>query len=338
MYSRRILRVLAAVVVAVLSILLGEQVLPGRAYYVSGKPEPVEVNDIEVNRCLSDDAATVAMWIRSVDVVSGTATMSVGLCIEPRVLAMLRPVGESARPVFVQRQSRLEVAQPFRHGAITVIVDGTLNLQSEVQIPLVDLIASGSPELHVTTAQFGIWGAPEEYPFDSYTLSGEVVVKLPPGVIDPHSRRREEGYIPVEEEISAAPALRSFSIRDRTLYRGLVDIEIERSHTVKAFVIALLLVPLLLISVMAMVVTRARRVDGPALLVGTGAILLGILPIRTVLVPSSLASLTTVDYVLAWEVGILAAVMVWLGTSQQAARRGGDSRPRVHLAPLDGPG
>lgn len=82
------------------------------------------------------------------------------------------------------------------------------------------------------------------------------------------------------------------------------------------FSFSLALVPLLLVGVLFLVVRKSRQASGLDFMIGSAAILLAVLPIRAVLVPSGLSTLTLIDYLLGWEVGILALVTVWAGTSR----------------------
>ena len=103
-----------------------------------------------------------------------------------------------------------------------------------------------------------------------------------------------------------------------------------RPTSTRWLVVLLVAIPLLLIILLALGLreTHARSVDG---LVGVAAIMLAILPIRVVLVPSDITSLTLVDFWLATEMVALAAVAVlwWFVWARQSARgRASRSRSR----------
>ncbi len=75
--------------------------------------------------------------------------------------------------------------------------------------------------------------------------------------------------------------------------------------------LSLIGIPLLLIALLATRLAEGtqRSIDG---LVGVIAIMLAILPIRAVLVPGEITSLTLVDFALACEMGLLAfGTMLW---------------------------
>jgi hypothetical protein len=107
-----------------------------------------------------------------------------------------------------------------------------------------------------------------------------------------------------------------------------VVVQAARPTTTRLFVLSLALIPLLLI---ALLILRwlsegsARSTDG---LVGVAAIMLAILPIRLVLVPSEITSLTLVDFILGAEMALLAAVTVILWLVWPAIRRPPASRSR----------
>jgi hypothetical protein len=76
--------------------------------------------------------------------------------------------------------------------------------------------------------------------------------------------------------------------------------------------------PLVLEALLVIVLFKRREEEGrrlgPEVLAGVAAVLLAILPIRQVLVPSSISVLTFVDYMLGLEMALLAAiacVVVW---------------------------
>jgi hypothetical protein len=89
-----------------------------------------------------------------------------------------------------------------------------------------------------------------------------------------------------------------------------VAIAAHRPATTRLFVLALVAIPLLLIVLLSLRLSDGtpRSIDG---LVGVTAIMLAILPIRTVLVPGDISSLTLVDFALATEMALLATGTVW---------------------------
>jgi hypothetical protein len=89
-----------------------------------------------------------------------------------------------------------------------------------------------------------------------------------------------------------------------------VAIAAHRPATTRLFVLALVAIPLLLIVLLSLRLSDGtpRSIDG---LVGVTAIMLAILPIRTVLVPGDITSLTLVDFALATEMALLATGTVW---------------------------
>ena len=90
-------------------------------------------------------------------------------------------------------------------------------------------------------------------------------------------------------------------------------VKAARPTVTRLFVLCLVLVPAILIGLAAPVLRKkARTVEG---LFGAASIMLAILPIRTVLVPGEIGSLTLVDFVLGTEMALLAAwtaaVFLW---------------------------
>ena len=95
-----------------------------------------------------------------------------------------------------------------------------------------------------------------------------------------------------------------------------LTVHASRPATTKLLVLCLVLVPLLLLALLGIRLAEGapRSIDG---LVGVTAIMLAILPIRSVLVPADISSLTIVDFALASEMTLLAvgtvAWFLWPG-------------------------
>jgi hypothetical protein len=169
------------------------------------------------------------------------------------------------------------------------------------------------------TIQLPVRGQPSQYPFDDYLLwlglSGTVVeggekIQLTPGllakraVITTQNQSRDFLMVP---PVPIDPA-RVKALNDPQEFIGVQELRFERP--IHQEILAVLLI--LLIAVSAIMAVAMRNMTD--LIVGIGSLILGIWGVRSVLVPSSLAVVTSID--LALSVIIL---FVLLGLSVRSA-------------------
>jgi hypothetical protein len=111
-----------------------------------------------------------------------------------------------------------------------------------------------------------------------------------------------------------APDLRDYSLTasGSLALGGELLVGATRQEGVVAFVIALSVVPLLLCLALALALySRQETPTAVEILLGGSAVLFAILPIRVLLVPQDLGSLTLLDRIFGWEVGLLVTLIVW---------------------------
>jgi hypothetical protein len=249
---------------------------------------------VHSSRALADDCPgprgiTVFLVLDKLDVTNGSLAMQVSAC-----------AGSDVTPLLAKDQ------------LASLSIPG---LQSPFSHRLSDLSFDATPLGSVTVPADG---DPARYPLDTYAgnidpaitavslamlssrVSLSVVMRTDPGVSgfewSSASQAATEGA-PTSIYTNPAPV-------------GLIDkpisLEGRRAVTTRLFVLCLVGVPLVLIALMvvALVGTPPRSA---ATLVGVVAIMLAILPIRSVLVPSEISSLTLVDFALALEMAALAA-------------------------------
>lgn len=158
-------------------------------------------------------------------------------------------------------------------------------------------------------------GNPQDYPLDEYSLDLGAVARLDGAVVyHRHGSNGKAFELPLTVSAVAATDMRGLRAEQRGDGHVEIAIRLTRRAPTKAFVISLLLIPLLLTAVLAQT-TKSRKAESTETVVGAAAVLLALLPIRAVLVPSDIAGLTLVDYALAFEMALLAALVVWRETA-----------------------
>jgi len=169
-------------------------------------------------------------------------------------------------------------------------------------------------------------GSPRAYPLDHYgspiniSETGYCAVGPLPTTIVADPGAASLDWVTAQPEYVLTPPADATRTRSRSgkttttfICGGTVDsiaLEAHRPLTTKLFVLCLIGIPLLLLGLLSMRLSEGtpRSIDG---LVGVIAIMLAILPIRTVLVPGDITSLTLVDFALATEMALLATGTVW---------------------------
>ena len=185
--------------------------------------------------------------------------------------------------------------------------------------PSAPMTLTPDQEIFSQTIQLPLRGQPSQYPFDDYLLwlalagtvveNGEKVVLTPEllaqrAVITTQNQLREFLMVP---PVEIDPA-RVTALTDPQEFVGVQQLRFERP--VHQEILAVLLI--LLIAVSAIMAVAMRSMTD--LIVGIGSLILGIWGVRSVLVPSSLAVVTSID--LALSVIIL---FVLLGLSVRSA-------------------
>jgi hypothetical protein len=182
-------------------------------------------------------------------------------------------------------------------------------------------------------------GARERYPFDWYAGGATVGVETAsPGKRVTEGRLETvETYAPQPIELQLvnsqilAPFVLSASADNNataTIAAEKIGLRWQREGVTRLYVLIIALIPLVL-GLLFFVVLFSGRLGhggrtGPDLIAGIATVLLGILPIRLVLVPGEISSLTLLDYWLGLEMALLAALpcyAVWraLGRGRRQA-------------------
>lgn len=331
-YVRWMLRVAAAAVVLLLTGLLGCQAthrangfdVPN-ARRVGGGPRFLD------DGCHGHDAV-IELQLRRLDLRENAITVAPTLCLPAATLldlaAPLHPAdvfGPNV-PVVQQHGGVLEspaVRPRYANAGIRLLVlDGDPGVVHERELPLKLLYRSGFDYLNFVGARIlgvqpfsvTLAGKDEDYPFDEYSTEISVAAYLD-GVVRRSGMKVGDPFeIPARVEPAVGADLRGYRVvAGRGNDPADITIRLSRAPQTQQYVLALLLIPLLLLAVLARA-TRGRR-DGTDTIVGAAAVMLALLPIRAVLVPSDIGSLTLVDWALGVEVALLALLLVWRETA-----------------------
>jgi len=176
--------------------------------------------------------------------------------------------------------------------------------------------------LKIGAMELPLHGSQASYPLDRYRGGGEVEVggqdttEAAEIFYCAHSpdtcpREDEFGKWPVSESFVRGPGIAPYDIR--AVGNGFrFQLFLERPISTQIFVIFVACIPLILGCLLALVLfssqfssTRSIGSDG---VMGVAAVLLAILPIRLVLVPTEVSELTLVDYLLGFEMTVLASL------------------------------
>lgn len=252
-------------------------------------PTPVHSSRVLADDCPDPHGITVFLVLDRLDVTNGSLAMQVSAC-----------AGSDVTPLLV------------RDPLASLSIQG---LQSAFSRRLSDLSFDATP---VGSVIVPVDGDPAMYPLDTYStnidpaitsasiamlrrpVSLSVVMQTDPGVSG------FEWSSASQRAVAGAPTSIYTNPAPVALIEEPISLEGRRAVTTRLFVLCLVGVPLVLIALMvAALATTPPRSAGT--LVGVVAIMLAILPIRSVLVPSEISSLTLVDFALALEMAALAA-------------------------------
>jgi hypothetical protein len=250
------------------------------------------------DRCLdADGPITVVIELHQVDLANQTLTVSFAMCVG----------ANAARNI--QRHAGYGMA-------VNVGVAGPTSSNPQ-------LVRFAESELHnggqlesIGSVTTSLQGYPRAYPLDSYLASLTIGVggfcPLPAVVVagaDPGVNALD--WSTSVEELSGGPVVFAHG---RALPCAATQYDVtlvsHRPAATRLFVLSLVVIPLLLIALLGVRVAdgASQSIDA---LVGVAAIMLAILPIRTVLVPSDIPSLTLVDFALGSEMALLATGAVY---------------------------
>jgi hypothetical protein len=274
----------------------------------SSTPEHVVVSP-SPNRydCDSDHEPVVELWLAQLNVSSDTLRVRPTLCLPGEVLRRLRFHGRVLR----FRRDRGQLNVPARLKVLMTFTGDQLAIRTVKFTALTPQapggLTAGPGPFNLTLGGNG----PQSYPLDDYATAVGVNLHWPVGITitGPNGPHDSPGKIVVY----ASPHLRD----TRTVVASnpsprYVTVEVRRSLSTVVFVFALLTA--LAALTLSLAIARWQSTEGPRgveMLVGVAAILVALLPVRSVLVPADISTLTLVDLLLGTLMTALAVLGVW---------------------------
>jgi hypothetical protein len=290
----------------------------------------------------------VALVINKFEPTAQTAAVDVYIC------AQERPLLELERSTHTDCAGHPESKIQFRYEA--ELANGAHEREAVLSSGLCSLIEGagtgrevgsgcpgpGSCSGEATVARLGefvlpLAGAQQRYPFDWYAgrVTVAVRVEYPAKRVSEGHSESVEAYYPRPFELElinskhVAPFVVNATADKRTtipVTAAQIGLRWQREDVTRLYVVIIALVPLILGLLFLVVLFSShlsgRRAIGTEAIAGIATVLLGILPIRLVLVPAEISSLTLLDYWLGLEIALVAAVpcfAVWraLGTQKR---------------------
>jgi hypothetical protein len=296
-----------------------------------------------VQPCPASAQNVLTLTIHGADVVQDTVELDAALCVGDQTLQHLEFSATGIRS-FAQGITQ-HASQRVQRAAFIVVYEGSLpELTWTRQVSIGEIVkqrlaffSPGRDPIHVGTLALPLLGNAGDYPLDIYSATGTWAVAVPDGM-DVVFGGAHMFDLPITTRIETIPGAADLNWRSNDVSSApfLVNLILEasRSPSNKLFISVLVLLPLLLfLGVLWTLMPRAAhegRADArlPAeLLVGVGAFLLAVLPIRVVLVPSDVSRLTVVDYALGTEMAVMVAATLMLALAVSEASVVGEALP-----------
>jgi hypothetical protein len=298
--------------------------------------------------CPDPSGVELVLAIQGLNTAQATANVDMALCVGDQVLKNLTIEATGARPLanglvpspanakFLLSSFRVSYygSTPQTYMTRSVTIESILQQTDptgEIRVP-VDLGVVSMP----------VFGNVISYPFDSYSAAGAWQVFPPSGTAIINDRGIRFSWTPFLA-VASTPDSGNLAWRAGYAPEGYV-IEASRIPSVKFFVFLIAGLPLLLFAgllalVLPLVNDPERRRFPAELLVGVGAFLLAIIPVRAVLVPAEISQITLVDYILGTEMAVMVAgslIIVLAGLLNpgvKAARIPGEDASRSNSEP-----
>jgi hypothetical protein len=241
--------------------------------------------------------------------MAGTASANLSMCMGGNVASQLRR--QESSPLHVNPTLTINAgAESFSTPLVPIAREQSNNLGTLEPIGAITIPIAGYPRMYPADHYLG--------PID-FTLStnnGEVAVPphLLPIIMSP------EWYVePAAANLTWRIGQAAGEGSAPDVHVNSEELVAQRPIGVELFVWVIIAIPLLLIILLGLVLWHlpSGSIEG---LVGVGAVMLAILPIRLVLIPGEITSLAIVDFALASEMALLAAVtLVWFVRPRKTA-------------------
>jgi hypothetical protein len=269
-------------------------------------------------RCATTEENELVLTIDGADVVRGAVDVDVALCIGDEILRHLRNasgVAPLSAGIPISADKRLARA------TFTVGFQGSFPPFEWAQpVSIRQILARRAPTstdrvpVHLGKLALPMSGNPRDYPLDTYSVAGVWTVKVPDDM-EVVFGGEHQFYLRTSNHVVSSPSNADLVWHSGDVRSVGLAFQAERSRSSQAFIAVLLLLPILLfVGVLLTLAPRSKVTHDPdarlpaELLVGVGAFLIAVLPIRSVLVPADLARLTVVDYALGAEMAVMVAV------------------------------
>jgi hypothetical protein len=283
--------------------------------------------------------AHLLVVVRKFDPRASVLTAALWLCLPLDAAQNLETMARNAPATFRDQNGYTQPLPKYANTPVVVsfvAIDpriGSIVTTSTLTTPIRKLITAGnggprSPTfgfVPLGTLSLPVASAPERYPLDWYAINGQFSIYFPRadvGVPRPPENGRSvpEPLLPADVTVATDPEISPLTLHASTAASsvygngsGLVNLRLVRPLKTWGFVFVVSVIPFIL-SVLLLVVLRSqapttKRWLRPEAFLGIAAVLLAVLPIRLVLVPSDVSSLTFVDYLLGFEMAFLVAVV-----------------------------
>lgn len=276
--------------------------------------------------CPSGTGSTLILTIRNVDVAQDIIEANVSLCVGSQALRHLEFPGGDRFPLAHAIRNHI-LSERVTQATFAVTYEGFLpevSLTREVRIGSIlrssDPLSGGMAPVNVGVWTMPLLGDSSDYPLDTYTTSGLWTIEVPSGtqILFPDSVR--DSYI-VTPQISVNPGTADLEWHWGSPPNSGWALVASRAFPNEVFIFVLLLLPILLfLGVLLILISRKTnsgleggRLPGE-LVIGVGAFLVALLPVRAVLVPPNVPQFTFVDYVLGTEMAVIVAATLILAT------------------------
>ena len=290
---------------------------PFQTLTYSGLQSAGNLQVAEQDGCSGLSGVELELTIQSLSTAQAAAEVDMALCVGDQVLRNLSVNGTGVRPLanglapsaanagFLRSSFRVSyygtTPQTYMTRSVTVgSILGQTDPTGEIRNPV---------DLGVVTVP--LYGNVINYPFDSYSAAGAWQVFPPAGTAISNEQGIQFSWTP-SVVVAATPDSDNLAWRASSPQAANYAIEASRISFVKCFVCLIAGLPLLLfVGLLALVWPLAnnpeRRRFPAELLVGVGAFLLAIIPVRTVLVPAEISQITMTDYLLGAEMAVMVA-------------------------------
>jgi hypothetical protein len=262
--------------------------------------------------------------IHSYESQSGTVLLDDEVCLPEAIVAKL--VNSKGQKITRRGARGLELKPAYDQARLGLELVGDSRSDETPpieEITLASILAAHGTFIRTESVPLSVTGSFSKYPFDSYAATLVLQMHLQGGGIGLAARplgRISSSFLPFELKSYVGADIAPLGVETTTgpatsapglaldSHGRLLGIEMERSTHAQLYVLLVAIVPFILELLLFVVTLRGPAGMSPEALVGFGAVLLAIVPIRAVLVPATASELTLVDYWLGVEVAILAAL------------------------------